>query len=238
MISKDTSIRNRRLRKQALSITAAAAIASTQAFADADIAVQPAGTGLAATANVDLRVVVPEILIFGVGAVGDAIAELQWTLDNAAAVAAGNNQTYSGASAPFTAPAPLANTATAAVVANGGTGATALGNQAELPVFLFSNAGTDVTITTTVGGGATGAGTVDALDNSTVAGATIPIASFTGGDGGGILQPALSSTASAATANVGGIVNLTDTWTYSYSPASIPPAGTYQARVTYVAATP
>ncbi len=210
---------------------------SSGAFADADIAVQPAGTALEATANVDLCVVVPQILIFGVGASADAVAKLQWTIDNAAGAAVGNNASYAGAAAPFTAPAPFNTTATAAVTANGGTGASATGNQADLPVFLFSNSGSDVTITTSVAGGATGGGTVDALDHQT-AGNTIPISSFTGGDGGIITQPTLSNTSSAATAHTAGIVNLADTWTYSYTPATIPPSGTYEARVTYVASTP
>ena len=135
------------------------------ALADADIAVQPSGTALAATANVDISVVVPQVLIFGVGAVGDSIAQLQWTVNDAAGVSAGNNQSYSGAAAPFTSPAPLSNSATAAIVANGGTGASAATNQASLPVFLFSNSGGDVTITTSVSGGATGSGTTDALDH-------------------------------------------------------------------------
>ncbi|MEM1434957.1 MAG: hypothetical protein AAGG11_12930 [Pseudomonadota bacterium] len=221
-----------------LSSAVAVSIASTLALADADIAVQPAGTALQATANVDLSVVVPQILVFGVGASGDDIASVQWTVDNAAGVAAGNNQSYSGTAAPFTAPAPLSTAATAAVVANGGTGASAAGDQADLPVFLFSNSGSDVTITTSVSGGATGGGSINALDHESIAGATIPITSFTGGDGGVITQPTLSDSASAATAHSSGIVNLSDTWTYSFTPASIPAAGTYEARVTYVASTP
>jgi hypothetical protein len=208
------------------------------ALADADIAVQPSGTALEATANVDISVVVPQVLIFGVGAVGDSIAQLQWTVDNAAGVGVGDNQSYSGATAPFTSPAPLSNTATAAIVANGGTGASAATNQANLPVFLFSNSGGNVTITTLVAGGATGTGTTDALDHQTTA-ATIPISDFTGDDGGVINQPTLSNGSTADTlANGAGIVNLADTWSYSYTPSTAPSAGTYEARITYVAATP
>jgi hypothetical protein len=221
----------------ALSLSAAvASLSAGVAWADADISVQTSGAS-EATANVDISVVVPQVLIFGVGAVGDDIAQLQWTVDNAAGVGVGDNQSYSGAPAPFTSPAPLSNTATAAVVANGGTGASAAGNQADLPVFLFSNSGSDVTITTYVEGGATGGGTTDALDHQTTA-ATIPISDFTGGDGGVINQPTLSNTSSDTTAHTGGIVNLADTWTYSYTPSTAPSAGTYEARITYVAATP
>lgn len=228
------------IRNRVAVFTSAAALSFTSSvgLADADIAVQPTGTALQATANVDLSVVVPQILVFGVGAAGDDIASLRWTVDNAAGVAVGNNQSYGGAVAPFTAPAPFSTTATAEVVTNGGTGSSAAGNQADLPVFLFSNSGSDVTITTSVSGGATGGGSVNALDHQSIAGATIPITSFTAGDGGVITQPALSDTSSAATAHSSGIVNLADTWTYSYTPASIPASGTYEARVTYVASTP
>ena len=229
MISKQT---------QTLLSAAALSLGASLANADADIAVQAAGTGGAeATANVDLRVVVPEILIFGVGAVGDTIAQVQWTIDNAAGVGTGDNQTYSGTPGPFVSPAPFDSAATAAVT-NGGTGSSATNNQASLPVFLFSNNGQDVTINTTVAGGAAGAGTADALDNQTVAGTSIPIAQFLGGDGGVITQPALNSAGSATASPTAGIVNLSDTWTYEYTPASIPTAGTYAARVTYVVSTP
>lgn len=206
-------------------------------YADADIAVQPVGTALQATANVDLCVVVPQILVFGVGDVGIDVAKLQWTIDSAAGALVGNNTTYSGAAAPFTAPAPFGTTATASVSNDGGTGVAA-GNQVDLPVFLFSNSGANVLITSTVSGGTTGGGTVDALDNA-ITGTSIPISSFTAGTGAvAIPQPALANNSSATATATAGIVNSADTWTYSYTPASIPAAGTYEARVTYVAATP
>ncbi len=206
-------------------------------LADADIAVQAAGTATAATANVDLKVVVPEILIFGVGAVGTDIAKLQWTIDNSAGAAVGNNQNYSGAAAPFTSPAPFATTATASVESNGGTGSSAATNKANLPVFLFSNNGSDVTITASISGGATGGGTTDALDHATLAN-TIPSSSFTSSDGGSISHPSLSTGSTADTSQTSGIVNLSDTWSYEYTPATVPAAGSYEARVTYVAAQP
>ena len=212
--------------------------ASVNSTADADIAVQPVGTALEATANVDLCVVVPQILVFGIGAGTDDVAKLRWTIDNAAGVVAGNNQSYSGAAAPFTAPAPFSVAATAEVVSNGGTASSAAGNQADLPVFLFSNSGADVTITTSVSGGVTGGGTLNALDHQSIAGTTIPITSFTSGNAGSIVHPPLSNASSADTVHSDGIINLADTWTYSYTPASIPTAGTYEARVTYVASTP
>jgi len=221
-----------------LACTISALSASTNVFADADIAVQPTGTALEATTNVDLCVVVPRVLIFGVGAVADDVAKLRWTIDNAAGVAVGNNQSYSGAPGTFAPPAPLGATAIAEVV-SGGPDVNTADNIAELPVFLFSNSGADVVITTTVSGGTAGSGTVDALDHDTLPATTIPITLFTAGDGGVITQPTLANNQVATTAHAAGIVNLADVWTYEYNPAATPPAGgTYEARVTYVAATP
>jgi len=232
------NVNSRNLTKAGVLACSIAALSAPNVFADADIAVQPSGTALEATTNVDLCVVVPRVLIFGVGDVADDVAKLRWTIDNAAGVAVGNNQSYSGTPGTFTPPAPFNTAAVAEVVSGGGAGSGATANVAELPVFLFSNSGADVEITTTVSGGATGGGTVDALDHDTVAATTIPIASFTAGDGGVIAQPALANNQVATTAHTAGIVNLADTWTYEYTPATIPTAGTYEARVTYVAATP
>lgn len=208
-------------------------------YADADISLQkPGGPAKSASANVDISVVVPHILIFGVGATGDNVAKIQWTLSNASGVGLGDEQTYSGAGAPFSGPTPFSAAATAAIISNGGTGATAAANQANLPVFVFSNSGSDVTLTTKVSGGSTGGGTVDALDHQTTAGASIPLTSFSGTDGGAIAHPALISGSSSTVAHSSGIVNLSDTWTYSYNPATIPEAGVYEARISYVASTP
>ncbi len=231
---------NARFTKMASAVAVAAFFSGSvqQVLADADIAVQPAGTPLEATTNVDLRVIVPELLIFGVGPVGDTISRITWTMADAAGTAVGNNQTYSGAPGAFTAPAPYSATPTA-TIENGGTGASALGNTATLPVFLFSNNGSDVTITSTVAGG-DGTGAADVLEETGTTTLTIPIADFAAGQTGAILQPDFSAggTNSQDTPQTDGIVNLAGDWTYTYSPAAIPQAGTYEARVTYVAAQP
>lgn len=214
-------------------------LTTSQAFADADIAVIDDGTATEATTNVDICVVVPEILIFGVGAVGNDIAKIRWDVVNGVgAGATGNNQTYAGAAAPFVAPLPFSTTAAATVVSGGGTSSTS-GNQADLPVFLFSNNGSDVTITATVTAGVGGAGpATDVLTHGGGLANTIAISDFTSGNLGSILHPALTTGATADTAHTGGVVNLADTWTYQYTPTSIPAAGTYSARITYVAAQP
>lgn len=214
-------------------------LCSTQTFADADISVQTTANPLEATTNVDLCVVVPQILIFGVGENADLVAKLTWTHTNAAAggILGNDNETYNGALTPFTAPAPLNATANATITNDGGNGI-ATANVAELPVFLFSNSGEDVTITSTISGGVTGGGTVDALDHDTTAGLTIPISNFTSGASTIIPQPALTNNSTAVTAHTAGIVNASDTWSYTYANAAVPAAGRYEARVTYVASTP
>ncbi len=213
---------------------------STNILADADIAVQNTTNPLEATANVDLCVVVPQILIFGVGQNADVVAKLQWTHNNSGngGLLGTNNASYTGAALPpFTAPAPLTPLANVTITNDGGNG-NATTNTAELPVFLFSNSGENVTITSTISGGVTGGGTVDALDHDTTAGLTIPIANFTSGSSTVIPQPALLNNSTAVTAHTNGIVNATDTWSYSYTNPAVPAAGTYEARVTYVASTP
>ena len=222
-----------------LAVVTALAASSQLTLADADIGVQASGTAVSATTNVDLRVVIPEILIFGLGPVGTTVSQVTWTVNAAATASTGNNQTYSGASAPFTAPAPYNTAATAAIV-NGGTGASAATNTATLPVFLFSNNGSDVTITASVSGGVGGGGTADELTHPTLSN-TIPISDFTAGQTGSILHPDISQGTgeTADTAETDGIVNLAGSWTYAYTPSTpLAPAGTYSGRVTYVAAQP
>lgn len=216
-------------------------LVSQHVFADADISVQPSGTAAQATANVDISVQVPEILIFGVGTVGTPIADVQWTLNNAVSAGIGDDQTYTGSlPSAFSGAEPYATTATAAILANGGTGSSVATNTANLPVFVFSNKGSDITIASTVGGGPTGAGAADVLDHQTLAD-TIAIAEFTSGQvGANITQPDFTAggTNNAVITAGGGVVNTSDTWTYSYTPSSTPTAGIYEARITYVATQP
>lgn len=221
--------------KKLLSLSALSlAVFSNNVLADADIAVQPAGTATEATTNVDICVIVPEILIFGVGENSDVISKVLWTFNSADGTAVGNNQTYAGGAAPFTDPAPLGATPVASVT-TGAAGSSVVGRTATLPVYLFSNNGTDVSITSAVSGG-TGAGTANALDHSTLTN-TIPITEFAFTEAGDITHPGPGSTEDTAV-DANGIVNVADTWTYEYEPTSIPAAGTYEARITYTAAQP
>lgn len=215
------------------------AAASPFALADADIGVQPVGTPAQATANVDLRVIVPQVLVFGVGALGDNIAQLQWSMGTI-----GDNQSYAGPALPaFGATAvPGTTNVVATVVSDGDAGAltaSASGNAATLPVYMFSNSGSDVTITATASGGATGGGTPVELDPTTATGDTIPITDFTLTNAGTINHPMPTATGGTATvAATAGIVDTTDTWTYAFTPSGNYVAGTYEARITYVASTP
>lgn len=225
--------------KKVLIAASISALFSSHVYADADIAVQPSGTATEATANVDICVVVPEILIFGVGAIGTSIAKVIWTYAPASGTSGQNNVSYTDGLPPFTAPAPFTS-ALISSLTNGGTGATGTGlTTATLPVYLFSNNGTDVTITVDdISGGTGGGGTADALDPVTNGAGTIPISDFASGDGGSISHPSLTTGSTADTSETNGIVNLADTWTYAYTPGATPVAGTYDARITYIAAQP
>lgn len=210
-------------------------VGSQVVYADADIAVQDAGATALATTNVDLCVTVPTVLIFGVGDVGATVSKLNWTFDTVETTAANtNNQPYSGANS-FTGTDPFDSTVTAEITT--GVSGTESTNQVALPVFVFSNSGDSVLITSSVSGGPTGGPDADVLIDATT-GTTIPISSFSAGASTAIQQPALVDGSTATVPHASGIVNTADTWTYSYSPSTIPAAGFYEARVTYVASTP
>lgn len=203
---------------------------SSSVMADADISVTTSGSS-SATANVDISVVVPQVLVFGVGAFGTDIASLQWTLpDNA-----GNNP-FPGAFPPSTAAA--FGDADATVLANGDAGAltaSATDNTATLPVYMFSNSGVDVNIAYSAAGTG-GASTANALTSATNS-SSIPMSDFTLTDAGNIAHPNPSSASTTVTAG-GAVISTTDAWTYSFAPSATYLSGTYEGRITYVASTP
>jgi hypothetical protein len=202
-------------------------LSATEVLADADIALQTGGVATEATAHVDISVVVPEILIFGVGETGDPVTKLKWTsaISAAAAQVDVNNQTFSGQASDFISEPVV-------TIENGGTGSSTANNVATLPVFLFSNSGNDVTISFSMAGGATGGGTANVLESAS--GGTIPVTDFSVASGAGaILHPAGSGVASAS-ANQG-VISATDTWSYTYTPTVTPKKGNYEARITYIA---
>ena len=205
-------------------------------MADADIANQTGGAATSAITHVDLCVVVPEILIFGVGATGDGIAKLQWTSLSGAPVADTNDQTYAGSAGAFASPNPFGTDPTASITSNGGGGTVAT-NIATLPVFLFSNNATDINLVASVSGGTAGGGVANVLELNGAVGTTIPIADFTIGQAAGtgpvITQPAL--TGAAQNIVNAGIFNSSGDWTYEYNPSAILAAGKYEARITYTA---
>lgn len=228
---------NRNLKKAALA--AGFVFFSSGAMADADIAI---GTGsLSTTANVDFCVIVPQVLIFGVGPVGDTIAKIEWTLsvDSANPATAFAGATYNGTSTPeFTDPLPFSTTPST-MITDGGNGSSVNGATATLPVYIFSNAG-DVNITS-VAAGSDGTGTVDFLDNSTSS-TTVPMSEIAvAASAGSPAHPgatAVTTTTVATTAATNGVVNTDGTWEYTYTPATIPAAGTYEGRITYTAVSP
>lgn len=206
-----------------IAVSAVAATLPSQLFADADISVQSPAAAMQATANVDLVVNVPDILTFGVGDVGAAVAELTW--NTVGGVGNGNDQTYNATGAPAS--------SEQVSISNGGVGSTAVTNVATLPVFLYSNKGTNVTIAAAVLGAD---GTSDALDHTTLTD-TIPMTDFAlGQTGANITHP--TSASSTVVSPVSGIVDLTDAWTYEYNHNASRVSGSYLARITYTATTP
>lgn len=215
---------------------------NTQALADADIGIETDSTAAnspQATANVDFCIVVPEVLIFGIGEAGDDISKICWNcgVDGFGAgstLNTGNNQSYDSTLPPFTDPAPFAS-ADVASVENGAVDEG--GAVASVPVYLFYNGGQDVTITVTTKG-KDGTGTQDQLDHQTTTD-TIAVTEITPAiKSGDIPIPAALTTGTSSTYTNAGVINAKGEWQYTYAPATIPVAGTYEARATYVASAP
>ena len=114
-------------------------------------------------------------------------------------------------------------------VAQAGTGGNLGGGAVD--VVVRGNAG-DMTITETNS-------TTNGLEDGGP-GKAIDLGEITTTGGGVVVAPILSngsSNTSAVTA-VGGIVNTSDTWTYTYDNTTIPLDGTYTSTVTYTASAP
>lgn len=184
-----------------------------------------ATSGSTASARLDFTVVIPAVLYLRIG--------------TGSAIAAANNTTVDAIN--FTVPA--ANIGDGTVI----SASAASGDQTNgaVTVRVFSNVGTNVTLNSSVTGQlSNGSGDTIPWSQIAVAAAALPTgtAGFTNG---AITHPAFSSTTGAGTATtltaVSKLVRQEGRWTFSYSNASVVPAGTYGAtvanngRVTYTA---
>jgi hypothetical protein len=114
-----------------------------------------------------------------------------------------------------------------AIAGSGGDAAAGTGAN----VVVRSNSG-QITITPTNDGGSGGLGSGGAISLS-----EIDVSS----DNGALSAPTLSDaggTAATPTLSTGNVTDQTAVWTYSYANTTTPPSGSYDAQITYTAASP
>ena len=195
--------------------------------ADAEIVVG----GGNASAQVDFRIIIPEILIFGVGDLGATVTEVTWTT----APTAGPWTTTPDGTGGSAFANPLGGTTPTASFTNGGTcsyaGETCAvsGDTASIPVFLFSNSGRDVEITA-----ATPDFTGTAPNTDTIVTTDITTAE----DNSNLINPGLNGTETVAAAAA--VINRVDRWTFQYVPSTTTSvtADTYSTSAEYTVSSP
>lgn len=183
------------------------------------------------TAQVKFKVTIPKIMILRIGDWGkdaSSVNEVSWVYDL---------MNKSGSlSDQAAAQADWVNAAKRDVMAAKDDAAD--GTDGLLDVYAFSNAGGDTKITAAL----TEFERVASSASSTVAtGANQPkLSDISVAIGGSNIQHAAFGSAAtqgvATITAVNGIVNKTDTWTYSYTPDATPVAGEYNATVVYTMA--
>ena len=200
---------------------AAVLICPATVFAEAGIStcVSPCDP-TAISNNINLKVIVPEVLIFKVGDLGNTINTVTWTLSPSGFAPLQSDPDYSG-SVPFT-----ATDFDAPGVTNDET------NNADgvLNVYAFGNDG-DINITST----ATNGDTLDATS-----GETIPLSdiSVTGDSHPTNGTSGLNGGTDGTVAAIARVAELNTTWEYAYVPTTTPASGTYDTVITYTASMP
>lgn len=221
------------MKKLNLSIIASSALIvaalSGNVVGDAGISYNPGGAAPEAVdAKVKFKIKIPKLMILRVGDWGGTVNTVEWnyafgSLGNAALV--GN---YGGAADRASEAQWDATASAGALAATGDDDADAA--DGSLAVAAFGNTGANLNlIATTVS---------DFVSTTPVAGAAQPhLSEITAADGGNITHPGLVNTGSSATpvvlTHTNGIVRLTDTWTYTYTPVATPAGGEYDAEVKY-----
>lgn len=205
-------------------IAAAAALCGAAALAGQTIGIQPVGTAASATASVNIRVLVPKIVILRVGNAG-SVPQVDFSYALTGLTTGANSQAYTGTIPPAAADFAATITRTNPVGADG-----------DVTVGAWTNtAGTTLTCQTAALGGATPFGGADApalSDISVTAGGATPL---------GHPGATLASCDGSATAALTERTAYSGTYTYApaagFNPATVNP-GTYGAVVTYTATTP
>ena len=204
-------------------VAGSAALCGAAALAGQTIGIQPVGTPASATASVNIRVLVPKIVILRVGNAG-SIPQVDFSYA-LTGLAAGNSQAYSGNVPPVSGDFALTIARTNPAGATG-----------DVTVGAWTNtAGTTVTCQTAALGGATAFGGANApalADIAVTTGGGTPL-----GHPGATLAGCDGTTTAALTERT----TYSGTYTYApaagFNPATVNP-GTYGAVVTYTATTP
>lgn len=133
-------------------VTGATSFMTSAVLAEQTIGVQPVGTPAVATAKLNVKVVVPNIVVLKIGSVGSTVDNVQFDV-GATGFSAGNSQSYSGAIPPSLNVTPVNSTVAVGAWTNAAAGANlmcALGTHPSVATALPS-AGGDISI---VSGGA------------------------------------------------------------------------------------
>lgn len=218
------------IRSTALHIATSACLAlmGTTAFAEQTIGVQTTAVPALATARVNVRVIVPKIVVLRVGAADATVSDVNFTVAATGATAIGNSQAYAGAIPPaFTSSVATTNPTTTAGALT--VGAWTNGTGATLACGLGALTGATAFAT-----GATAAGVPGTSDITVASGAAATTVQHPG--------TTLAACNGTTTSTIAARTTLGGTFTYALAttPANLATlaAGTYGNVVTYTATAP
>ena len=197
-----------------ISAAVGAMVASSPARAESRITTVTAGTtALSTTAKLNFAVSVPRILYLRVGDAGATINTVTFTAGLTGVTLPTADSVYAGA--------PPLGVGTIAATDNNGT------SDGAVAVQLWTN---------------NGSANLNCAGAALTSGAnTIPLSAITVtslATGGSLAHPGSSLACTSAARGSAGTNNLSDTWTFAYAPATLPPAGSYTTVVTYTASQP
>ena len=192
----------------------AAMTISSPVQAESRITTVTAGsTALSTTAKLNIAVSVPRILYLRVGDAGATVNTVTFTAGLTGVTLPTADTVYAGT--------PPVGVGTITAADNNGTSDGAVGVQ------LWTN---------------NGSANLNCAGAALTSGAnTIPLSAITVtslATGGSLAHPGANLACTSAARGSAGTNNLSDTWTFAYAPATLPPAGSYTTVVTYTASQP
>lgn len=195
--------------KKHLLVALISGLVASSAVAESNISASAGTTSLSTSASLKFKVLVPRILYLRVGSVGSTIDEVTFTVGLAAPL---DDLSSDIDNVPYSAAIPPAS----------GGAATVTGGA--VAVQLWNNVGS---VDLNCAG--------DALSNGSD---NIPLADIKVTDGGTLDHPGTDLGCGSISVGSAGVTNLSDTWTYSYTPTTLPATGTYTTEITYTASQP